>query len=126
MNKDIKTFKDYLQEQQVTENDLRILTEGLESEWTEELEAKVDEAIDQFVTEYSNENGELDINTFNDELTNEGLLGSIFGGLTGFALGKSVGKLIAKVLGIQKGVFYDLLTSRLVGAALGAALGKNL
>jgi len=126
MRKDIRTFNEYLAEQSVTEDDLRILTEGLQEEWSPELEEKVDAALDEFMLEYTNEDGIVDINRFNDELTNEGLLGSIFGGLAGFALGKSVGKLVAKVLGIEKGVFYDLLTSRLVGAALGAALGKNM
>ena len=122
--KDIKTFKEYLVEQKITESDMTILTEGLQEEWTPELEEKVDAALDEFISEYSNEEGSIDINRFNEDLTNEGLLGSIFGGLAGFALGKSVGKMIAKVLGIERGVFYDLLTSRLVGAALGAALGK--
>lgn len=121
---DIKTFKEYLVEQEITESDMAILTEGLQEEWTPELEEKVDAALDEFVSEYSDSEGNIDINRFNDDLTNEGLLGSIFGGLAGFALGKSVGKMVAKVLGIEKGVFYDLLTSRLVGAALGAALGK--
>jgi len=121
---DIKTFKEYLVEQKITESDMTILTEGLQEEWTPELEEKVDAALDEFISEYSNEEGSIDINRFNEDLTNEGLLGSIFGGLAGFALGKSVGKMIAKVLGIERGVFYDLLTSRLVGAALGAALGK--
>jgi hypothetical protein len=126
MSNTIKTFNEYLTEQQVTEEDLRILTEGLQEEWTDELEAKVDAALEEFIIEYSNENGELDINRFNFEVTNEGMLGSIFGGLAGFALGKTVGKMIAKVLGIQKGILYDLLTSRLVGAALGSALGKRI
>lgn len=121
---DIKTFKEYLVEQEITESDMAILTEGLQEEWTLELEKKVDAALDEFVSEYSDSEGNIDINRFNDDLTNEGLLGSIFGGLAGFALGKSVGKMVAKVLGIERGVFYDLLTSRLVGAALGAALGK--
>ena len=122
----MKTFVEYLNEQNISEEDLRILNEGLQSEWTDELEAKVDEAIDAFVSEYMLEDGTYDIDRFNDEMTNEGILGSIIGGLTGFALGKSVGKLIAKVLGVEKGVLYDLLTSRLVGAALGASLGKRV
>lgn len=121
----IKTFNEYLIEQQITEADMKILNEGLQQEWTEELEEKVDAALDQFITEYS-DNGILDINKFNQDLTNEGILGSIFGGLAGFALGKTVGKTIAKVLGIEKGVLYDLLTSRLVGAALGASLGNRI
>jgi hypothetical protein len=125
MSNTIKTFNEYLIEQQVTESDLKILTEGLQEEWTDELEEKVDAALDQFILEYTGDNGEIDIEKFNSELTNEGVLGSVFGGLTGFALGKTIGKTIAKVLGIQKGVLYDLLTSRLVGAALGAAIGKR-
>ena len=104
MNNTIKTFKEYLVEQQVTEADIKILTESLEQEWTPELEAKVDAALEQFVASYADENGNFNIDSFNNDMTNEGLLGSIFGGLAGFALGKTVGKTIAKVLGIEKGV----------------------
>jgi hypothetical protein len=126
MNKQIKTFNQYLIEQQITEQDLKILNEGLQQEWTPELEQKVDDAIAAFMEQYSDDTGKLDINRFNEDLTNEGFLGSILGGLTGFALGKSIGKTLANVLGIEKGVLYDLLTSRLVGAALGAAIGKRM
>lgn len=122
----MKTFNDYLSDQQVTEADINAINESLTQEWTPELEAKIDEAVEAFLADYLNEDGSYDLERFNEEVTNEGVLGSIIGGLTGFALGKSVGKIVAKVLGIQKGVFYDLLTSRLVGAALGAALGKKL
>ena len=122
----MKTFNKYLVEEKITENDIEVLKENLQSEWTPELESKIDAAIEEFCKTYQNEDGTYNLDKLNEEMTNEGLLGSIIGGLTGFALGKSVGKLIAKVLGIQKGVFYDLLTSRLVGAALGAALGKNM
>lgn len=122
----MKTFVEYLESQNVTAEQLNAINESLNSEWSEELEARVDEAIDAFLNEYRLEDGSYDINRFNDELTNEGILGSILGGLTGFALGKSVGKLVAKTLGIEKGLMYDLLTSRLVGAALGASLGKNV
>ena len=122
----MKTFNDYLVEQQITETDIQLLQEGLQSEWTPELEEKVDQALEEFVRQYHNEKtGEFDLDRLEEDILNEGLLGSIIGGLTGFALGKSVGKMIAKVLGIQKGIFYDLLTSRLVGAALGAAFGKR-
>jgi len=122
----MKTFNDYLVEQQITEVDMQLLQEGLQSEWTPELEAKVDQALEEFVKQYLNEEtGEFDLDRLEEDIINEGLLGSIIGGLTGFALGKSVGKMLAKVLGIQKGIFYDLLTSRLVGAALGAAFGKR-
>ena len=121
----MKTFIDYIKEENITGEELQILQESLQSEWTEELELKVDAALESFTSEYLKEDGTYDIEKFNDELTNEGLLGSIFGGLTGFALGKTIGKTVAKVLGIQSGIFYDMLTSRLVGAALGAAVGKS-
>lgn len=121
----MKTFIDYIKEQEVTETELQVLQESLQSEWSEELETKVDAALESFTLEYLNEDGTYDIEKFNAQLTNEGLLGSIFGGLSGFALGKTIGKTVAKVLGIQKGIFYDMLTSRLVGAALGAAIGKS-
>lgn len=124
----MKTFNNYLVEEQITETDMNLIKESLQETWTPELEDVVDAAINSFLEKYSDAEGNLDINALealNEDITNEGLLGSIFGGLAGFALGKSVGKMIAKVLGIQKGVFYDLLTSRLVGAALGASLGKR-
>lgn len=122
----MKTFNTYLIETEITDNDMKIINEGLQEKWTPELEAKVDAALESFAKEYLNEDGTYDIARLNEEMTNEGFFGSIIGGLTGFALGKSIGKMIAKVLGIQKGVVYDLLTSRLVGAALGAALGKRI
>ena len=122
----MKTFNDYLVEQQITETDMQLLQEGLQSEWTPELEEKVDQALEEFVRQYHNEKtGEFDLDRLEEDILNEGLLGSIIGGLTGFALGKSVGTMSAKVLCIRKGIFYDLLTSRLVGAALGAAFGKR-
>tara|TARA_R110000772_G_scaffold34651_4_gene84016 strand:+ start:111 stop:473 length:363 start_codon:yes stop_codon:yes gene_type:complete len=120
----MKTFLTYLEQQEVTVADINLINESLNQEWTEELENKIDEAVDAFLKDYQNEDGSYNIEAFNEEVTNEGLLGSIVGGLAGFALGKSVGKIIARVLGIEKGIFYDLLTSRLVGAALGASLGK--
>ena len=124
--RDTKTFNEYLVEQQLTDTDMQLLQEGLQSEWTEELEEKVDHALEQFVKQYHNEEtGAFDLDRLEENLIEEGLLGSIIGGLTGFALGKGIGKMIARVLGIQKGIFYDLLTSRLVGAALGAAMGKR-
>jgi len=121
----MKTFLDYISEKNISEQQLEILTESLQSEWTPELEEKVDAALEEFVKEYKNEDGTYDIAKFNEEMTNEGLFGTIFGGLTGFALGKTIGKTVAKVLGIEKGVMYDMLTSRLVGAALGAAIGNS-
>ena len=122
----MKTFLTYLEQQKVTAADIEAINESLDQVWTEELEARIDEAVDSFLEEYKNEDGSYNIDAFNSEITNEGILGSIIGGLTGFALGKSIGKIVARVLGIEKGVFYDLLTSRLVGAALGASLGKNV
>jgi len=121
----MKTFLDYISEKNISEQQLEILTESLQSEWTPELEEKVDAALEEFVKEYRKEDGTYDIAKFNEEMTNEGLFGTIFGGLTGFALGKTIGKTVAKVLGIEKGVMYDMLTSRLVGAALGAAIGNS-
>ena len=121
----MKTFKEYLVESETfSELEIQMLNENLKTELTKEEESKVDKAIEEFVSEYL-EKGK-GMKDFNDELTNEGFLGSILGGLTGFALGASIGKVIARVLGIEKGVVYDLLTSRLVGAALGAALGNKL
>lgn len=123
----MRTFNEYLVEQEITETDMQLLQEGLQQEWTPELEEKVDHAIESFVKQYQNEEtNSFDLDRLEEDLVEEGLLGSILGGLGGFALGKSVGKVIAKVLGIQKGIFYDLLTSRLVGAALGAAMGKRI
>lgn len=122
----MKTFLDFMVEENITEKDLSILTESLQSEWTPELEEAVDHALDNFTKEYMNPDGTYDLVRFNEEVTNEGLLGSIFGGLAGFALGKTIGKTVARVLGIQSGIIYDMLTSRLVGAALGAAIGKNI
>lgn len=119
----MKTFLEYLAEN--TNQEIHFINEALQSEWSEELEAEVDEALDKFVVEYQKEDGSFDIDRLNEEMTNEGILGSIFGGLTGFALGKTIGKTVAKVLGIEKGIMYDMLTSRLVGAALGASIGKK-
>jgi hypothetical protein len=121
----MKTFNDYLVENEISEQDYSLIKEGLQEEWTPELEAQIDAAIETFEAEYKREDGTYDLDRLNEEMTNEGILGSIIGGLAGFALGKSIGKVIAKVLGIQKGIFYDLLTSRLVGAGLGAAIGKS-
>ncbi len=121
----MKTFLEHLEENRVTKEEMQLLTEGLQQEWTPELEEKVDLAVDEFLNEYRNEDGELDLDRFEKDVTNEGIFGSIIGGLTGFALGKSIGKMLAKVLGVQKGVFYDLLTSRLVGTAIGATIGKR-
>jgi len=121
----MKTFKEYLIETETfSEVELQMMNENLKTELTEAEEKKIDNAIRKFVAEYLERNKGM--KEFNEELTNEGLLGSILGGLAGFSLGSSIGKIIASVLGIQKGVMYDMLTSRLVGAALGAAIGKRV
>tara|TARA_R110002073_G_scaffold331677_1_gene516738 strand:- start:470 stop:841 length:372 start_codon:yes stop_codon:yes gene_type:complete len=123
----MKTFEQYLKEGELTDGDVNMLKESLQTEWTVELEEKVDKALEEFVKQYANNDGTFDLERFDYDTTNEGFFGSIFGGLAGFALGKTVGKMIAKVLGIgPKGVMYDMLTSRLVGAALGIALGKKI
>ena len=122
----MKTFLDYITEQDLTEKELQVLNESLQTEWTEELEAKVDAALEEFSKTYKNEDGTYNIQAFNEEITNEGILGSIFGGLAGFALGKTIGKTIANILGIQSGIMYEMLTSRLVGAALGSSLGSRI
>jgi hypothetical protein len=121
----MKTFLELINEQDISSEEIILLQESLQSEWNEELESKVDSALEEFVLQYGKEDGTFDFDRFNEEITNEGFLGSIMGGLTGFALGKTIGKTIAKVLGIEKGIFYNLLTSRLVGAGLGAAIGKS-
>lgn len=120
----MKTFVEHLQEN--IDYDLIALNEALQEEWTPELEEKVDAAITEWLKQYTDESGKIDLERFNEEITNEGFLGTILGGLTGFALGKSIGKVIANVLGIHSGVLFDLLTSRLVGAALGSALGSRV
>ena len=122
----MKTFLELIKEQNITEAEIYILQESLNNDWTDELEAKVDSALEEFTNEYLLEDGTYDIKRLDNEIVNEGMFGSIIGGLTGFALGKSLGKMIAKVLGIKDGIFYDLLTSRLVGAALGASIGKKM
>jgi hypothetical protein len=122
----MKTFLDYIKEETLTEKELLILTESLQTEWTDELEEKVDAALIEFSLAYRLADGSYDVQRFNEELTNEGILGSIFGGLAGFALGKTVGKTVANILGIRDGIMYEMLTSRLVGAALGSALGSRI
>ena len=123
----MKTFEEFLIKEGVNVEEISLLKESLQSEWTPELEYKVDIALEEFIKQYQNEDGSWDLESLDNEMTNEGIMGTIFGGLAGFALGKSVGKTIAKVLGLkEKGTMYKMLTSRLVGAALGAALGSKL
>ena len=123
----MRTFEQFLIKEGVDNKEMALLKESLQSEWTPELEYKVDIALEEFVKQYQNEDGSWDLERLDNEMTNEGMMGTIFGGLAGFALGKSVGKTIGKVLGLkEKGTLYKLLTSRVVGAALGAALGSKL
>lgn len=125
--KEPKTFIEFINEKvsSVDEKELLLaLNESYKHELTPEEEARIDEAVDAFVKDYL-ENGK-DINNLQEDLVNEGFIGSILGGLAGFALGKTIGKIVAKVLGIERGIVYEMLTSRLVGAALGSALGGRL
>ena len=50
----MKTFLELIKEQDITPNELSILTESLQAEWTTELEEKVDAALEEFVKEYQN------------------------------------------------------------------------
>lgn len=121
----MKTFKEHIVEKEtVTKLETDLLLESLKTELTPDEEKQVDEAIEKFVKEYLNDGKTL--KDLNEDITNEGFLGSILGGLAGYALGSSIGKIIANVLGIEKGVVFDLLTSRLIGCALGSALGKRV
>ena len=123
----MKTFEQFLLKEGVNNEELFLLKESLQTEWTPELEYKVDIALEEFVNQYQNEDGSWDIERLDNQMTNEGIMGTIFGGLAGFALGKSVGKTIGRVLGLkEKGTLYKLMTSRVVGAALGAALGSRI
>ena len=40
----MKTFNTYLVENAVTEQDIKLINEGLQEEWTPELETKIDAA----------------------------------------------------------------------------------
>ena len=123
----MKTFEQFLLKEGVNSGEIMILKESLETKWTPELEYKVDIALEEFVKQYQSEDGTFDLEKLDNQMTNEGLMATIFGGLAGFALGKSVGKTIGKILGLkEKGAMYRMLTSRIVGAALGAALGSKL
>ena len=62
----MKTFIEYLEENRVTEKEMQLLTEGLQQEWTPELEEKVDKAVDEFLNEYRDKNGDLDVDRFNN------------------------------------------------------------
>ena len=98
----MKTFIEYLEENRVTEKEMQLLTEGLQQEWTPELEEKVDQAVDAFLNEYRDEDGNLDIDRFNEEMTNEGLLGSIVGRGSRF--------FIFSYLGYKYGSKFEIIT----------------
>lgn len=84
----------------------------------------IDDAVRAFIKKTKDNN--YTIEQLQEELANEGLVGSILGGLTGFALGQSIGKIVANALGVEKGLLYDIFTSRLVGTAIGYNLGKRI
>ena len=88
----MKTFIEHLQEKNVTNDEWVLLQESLTSELTPELEAKIDMAIDEFMSQYTNEDGIVEISKFNEDVTNEGFLGSILGGFSGDYLGYIVCK----------------------------------
>ena len=60
----MKTFIDYLNEQEVTEADINSINESLNQEWTPELESKIDEAVEEFLKDYRLEDGSYDVNAF--------------------------------------------------------------
>ena len=49
MEATVKTFVEYLEENKVTQKELQLLNEGLQEEWTPELDEKVDAAVDAFL-----------------------------------------------------------------------------
>ena len=51
----MKTFVEYLEQNKITESELKLLNEGLQEEWTPELEEKVDQAVDDFLNEFRNQ-----------------------------------------------------------------------
>ena len=116
----MKTYHEYL-----TESDEHALLEKAlheSNDITPEQDAAINQVVERILAEHANGR---DLGEVMEEITNEGIIGSILGGLTVFALGKTIGTTIARVLGVEKGVLYDLLTSRLVGAALGSAIGNR-
>jgi len=120
---DFKTFSEYLDNLKI------IIDESKKSE--EELNRIFDKKFDELCEKLRL----MDLESLSEEeleklvqenLIEEGVLGTIIGGLAGFALGKWIGKKVAKVLGVEKGILYDLFTSRLVGTAIGASIGKKI
>ena len=50
----MKTFFEYLSEENITKEEITLLEESLQSEWTDELEQKVDAALEEFTKQYAN------------------------------------------------------------------------
>lgn len=113
----MQSFKEFIGEKEDFQDLEAVMNESVDQNM-------IDEAVAAFVKKAKEEGYTLE--QLEQELTNEGFIGSILGGLTGFALGQSVGKIVANALGVEKGVLYDLFTSRLVGAAIGYHLGKRI
>lgn len=113
----MQSFKEFIGEKEDFQDLEAVMNESVDQNM-------IDEAVVAFVKKAKEEGYTLE--RLEQELTNEGFIGSILGGLTGFALGQSVGKIVANALGVEKGVLYDLFTSRLVGAAIGYHLGKRI
>ena len=120
----MKTYEEFINVNKNFEKEFQVLNENLITELSPEQEKQIDEAIERFVHDYL-KNGKT-LTDLQEDIMNEGFIGSILGGLAGFALGSSIGKIIARVLGVERGILYDMLTSRLVGAALGSALGSRV
>lgn len=113
----MQTFKEFIGEKEDYLDLETVMNEAVDQN-------AIDEAVSAFIMKAQEEGYTL--KQLEQELTNEGFIGSIFGGLAGFALGQSVGKIVANALGVEKGLLYDLFTSRLIGAAIGYHLGKKI
>lgn len=113
----MQSFKEFIGEKEDFQDLEAVMNESVDQNM-------IDEAVEAFIRKAKEEGYTME--QLEQELTNEGFIGSILGGLTGFALGQSVGKIVANALGVEKGVLYDLFTSRLVGAAIGYHLGKRI
>lgn len=115
--KDMKSFNEFLGESYDPKELEALMNESVDQN-------SIDEAIDAFIKK-ANEEG-YTLQQLQEELANEGFIGSILGGLTGFALGQAVGRMVANALGVEKGLLFDLMTSRIIGAAIGYHLGKRI
>jgi hypothetical protein len=115
--KDMQTFNEFIGEAYDPNEIEALLNENVDQNM-------IDEALAAFIKK-ANEEG-YTIQQLQEELANEGFIGSILGGLTGFALGQAVGRMVANALGVEKGLLFDLMTSRVIGAAIGYHLGKRI